>query len=152
MSCGTYLQQFSILATHHTCIEFLHVRIIVRGHDDAAAAAADLEKQIEDLHRCFRIQIPGGFIGQDQFRIVQERPRDAHALLFAAGKFVRHLVTLVRKADLLKDLLHAIIHPLLLLPACGLEHEEQIIVHCAIAQQLEILEHDPDLAAQVRDL
>jgi hypothetical protein len=80
-----HFQQLPILAAYHTGVELLHVRVIVCGHDHTSAAVADLEQEVQDLARGFRVQVPGRFVRQDQFRIVQQCPGDAYPLLFAAG-------------------------------------------------------------------
>ena len=36
-----------------------------------------------------RVQVAGGFIGKNYFRIVDKRPCDGYPLLFAAGKLLR---------------------------------------------------------------
>ena len=46
-----------------------------------------------------RIQIAGRLVGQQQFRLVDERAGDGDALLFAAGKLGRLVIQPVLEAD-----------------------------------------------------
>ena len=74
------------------------------------------------------------------------------ALLLATAQLVRQLVALVAQAYFLQHLLDPLVHPLGIVPTGGLHHELQVLVHRAVREQLEILEHDAQLAAQVGDL
>jgi len=65
---------------------------------------------------------------------------------------MRHLVALVAKAHLLQHFLHLGIHGLAVLPSGAAHHEGEVLVHRAVPQQLEILEHDADLAPQEGNL
>ena len=50
------------------------------------------KQQIDDLHAGRLIQIAGGFIGQQDRRIVDQGPRNGHALLLAPGKLRRVVI------------------------------------------------------------
>ena len=59
-SCVTNTMVFPWL-----CIQFLH-----QGHD---------------LVRCAAVQVAGGLIGQDHYRLIYQRPGNSHPLLLSAG-------------------------------------------------------------------
>jgi hypothetical protein len=63
-----------------------------------------------------------------------------------------HLVALVAQAHFLQHVLHALVHAFAVGPSGGFQHEEQVVVHRTVREQLEVLEHDTDLPAEIRDL
>ena len=83
--------------------------------------------------------------------MVDERSGDRHALLLTAGQFRRQTRRLLGQADEREHLGH------LALDRAGrvaghLERVRDVGVNSAPGQQLVVLEHTPDLTAQVRDL
>ncbi len=63
---------------------------IMRGNDQRGLLfGVQVFKQFDDFTARVRIQVAGRFVGQDQFRFVDEGAGDGDALLFAAGKFKR---------------------------------------------------------------
>ncbi len=61
-------------------------------------------EKIDDLVAGVRIQIARGFIGQDQFGIVDERSGDGYPLLLAAGELAGPVVQAVPQTDASKQL------------------------------------------------
>src|SRR5258706_8088159 len=59
---------------------------IVRHHYDCASLVVELAQQTQDDLFVLRVEIAGGFISQNDLRIIDQRPRDADALLLASGK------------------------------------------------------------------
>ena len=59
---------------------------VVRDHHDGASLAMQFAQQAQDDLFVDRIQIAGGLVGQNDFRIVDQGARDAHPLLLAAGE------------------------------------------------------------------
>ena len=53
-----------------------------------------------DLVAGLRVELAGRLVGQDQDRLLDQRPGDRHALLLAAGELVRPVVEPVSQADL----------------------------------------------------
>jgi len=64
---------------------------------------SDFQQQTADLGSCFRIQIPGGFVGQQQGWLVNQSPAHRHSLPFAAGKTSGPLVQTVRKSHTIEQ-------------------------------------------------
>ena len=71
---------------------------IVRDHDDQAVVG-DFGEQVHDLHARLAIERARRFVGQQDFRVVDERAGDGHALHLAAGKLAGLLVHVVGKPD-----------------------------------------------------
>lgn len=63
-----------------------------------------------------------------------------------------HFVCLGLHVNLLQDFLYALVHAFPVLPSGATQDEEQIVVHGAVHQQLEVLKDDSDAATQVRDV
>ncbi len=66
---------------------------IVRHHHHRATAAVQLGEHLHDAVTAGAIQVPGGFIRQDQQRIVDQGAGDGHALLLPAGELGRFMAT-----------------------------------------------------------
>ena len=63
---------------------------VVRDHDPTPAPLVDqARKRLHDLVGPFGVQGGRRLIGQDQCRIVDQRPGDCHALLLTAGHLAR---------------------------------------------------------------
>ena len=62
----------------------------------------NLLEQLHDLHRGLRVQRAGRLVGQQDLRVVHQRPRDGHALHLAAGHLIRLLAQLVAQSDALQ--------------------------------------------------
>ena len=56
-------------------------------------------ENVHDLETGAAIEVAGRLIGEDDFRIVDERTGDRHPLLLAAGKLARMMVFAVGKAN-----------------------------------------------------
>ena len=52
----------------------------------------------------------------------------------------------------LEHLRHLLRHLLFVLPSCGPEHEQEILLDASVHQKLEVLEHDAHLSPQIRNL
>ena len=62
----------------------LSVGFRVRDLNDGRAFVVELLEQLHDLPRLIRMQIPRGFVRQDQVRTGHHGARDAHQLLLPA--------------------------------------------------------------------
>src|SRR5580765_8657351 len=72
---------------------------VVRDHQNGVAAGVQLAKQPEDDLLIGLVEVPSGFIGKDQLRLIDQRPGDGDALLFAAGKLRRKVRQSVAEPD-----------------------------------------------------
>src|SRR2546425_7634710 len=64
------------------------VELVGDEHDGQPAAVEALQER-QHFHARARVEVAGGLVGQDDGRIVDERPRDGHALLLAARELAR---------------------------------------------------------------
>jgi hypothetical protein len=58
-------------------------------------------QQAHDFFACRKIEIACRFVGKNQRRIVNQRTRDSHALLLAAGKLGREVIGAITQTDAL---------------------------------------------------
>ena len=121
--------------------------VVVRGHDHGGAVLVDLVQHAHDAHGGGGVQVAGGLIGQQDARAVDDGAGDRHALLLAAGEFVREAVFLAFEADGLEDLGHGVADDAAAL-ADDLHGEGDVGEHGFLRQQAEVLEHDADPAAE----
>ena len=73
----------------------------MRDHDDEAVLG-DVLQDIHHLHARLAVERAGRLVGEQNVRIVDERPRDGDTLHLAARHLVRLFVELVAKAHALK--------------------------------------------------
>src|SRR2546430_694450 len=59
--------------------------VVMGGHHHRGPRAVDPVQELHDVDRRRRVQVPGGLVGQQDQRPVDERAGDGHALLLAAG-------------------------------------------------------------------
>jgi hypothetical protein len=104
-----------------------------------------------DADRRGRVEVPGGLVGQQDRRAVDEGARDRHALLLAAGQLVGEALLLAPQADELEGVRHRGEDVVAWL-ADHLQRERHVLEHRLGRQQAEVLEHRADLPAQVRHL
>src|SRR5436190_282587 len=124
---------------------------VVGGDQHRRARAVDAVEQLHDPDRRLGVEVPGRLIGEQERRVVDERPGDRDALLLAAGELVGVVVDLRLQPDQAEDLRHlpADLAPR---PAGDLEGVGDVVVDAAVGEQLEVLEDAADPPAQERDL
>ena len=101
----------------------------VGDHDDGDARVVEFLEQPHDLDAGAGVEIAGGLVGQDEFRLVDQGAGDGDALLLSAGKLAGMMVTPVAQADLLQRLEGA-------LSAFTVRNDGQVVKH----RQLDILQ------------
>jgi hypothetical protein len=108
-------------------------------------------KQVHDLQRQIRVEVAGRLVRDQQRRTRRDRAGDADALLLAGRQHDRRQVFLAEQADLVERRAHP---PARLAAARPGDDQRQgdVVEHGAIAEQLVILEHHPDLAPERRHL
>jgi hypothetical protein len=75
-----------------------HVRNNVRGENDDAFTGK-FREQISKTHALLGIEAGGGFIDDQELRIVEQGLRNADALAHAARKFTERTIANVRQID-----------------------------------------------------
>ena len=90
------------------------------------------------------VEVAGGLVGQQDGGVVDQRARDGHALLLAAGEPARQRVRLVRQAHLLEQLAGALADVGVGAPSTSSAKATfSRTVRCG--EQLEVLEDTPML-------
>jgi hypothetical protein len=59
---------------------------IVRHHQDCVSLAVQFPKKLDHGLFIRFVEISRRFVGQNQFRMIDQRTRDGHALLLASGQ------------------------------------------------------------------
>ena len=125
--------------------------LVVGGHHHRRPGAVDAIEEPHDPDGRGRVEVSGRLVGEQDQRAVDERAGDRHPLLLAAGELGREVVGLLREADEVEDLRHLCAHDVLRTPD-HLERERDVLVHGLVRQELEVLEHAPDVAPELRHL
>jgi hypothetical protein len=116
----------------------------MRDLDDRGALGVELLEQLHDLLALARVEIAGGFVGQDELGARHDGARDSHELLLAAGELVgeelllRHdLEPIERVGDdgLTLRLLHVPIR----------QRDVEVLLHGEAVNQVVLLEHEADV-------
>ena len=78
---------------------------VMRHHEQGAILVTDQAgEQRHHPGSRFFIQIPSGFIGKDQERIMHEGTRQCHALLFTTGEFFRKGIPAIEQSNGIQQL------------------------------------------------
>jgi len=93
------------------------------------------------------IEIAGGLVGKNEFRLIDERASDGYALLFAAGKLRGKMREAVGEADTLEGFGG------LLLIGYGMKilREHYVFDGVQVRNQVKLLEHEADFFRAVAD-
>ncbi len=142
--------ELALIELQHAAAHLVDHRLVVGGDEHRGAGAVDPVEQPHDVDRGLGIEVAGRLVGEQQRRVVDERPRDRDALLLPAGELVGHVVQLRRQAGQPQDVRH-LGADLLAGAARHLQRVGDVVVHGAVRQQLEVLEDDADVAPEVRD-
>lgn len=109
-----------------------------------------LDEQVHDLRRVIWVKVSRGLVSNEQWRLVDQRPADSNALLFAAGKLVRKRIGAVRDLNLFED--RGDFSPDFALGMPDRAHGVgDVLPHPLVREQGEILRDDAHLSAQPKD-
>ena len=78
------------------------LRVMGDHHDGLAVLAVERLQQAQDLLGRLPVQVAGGLVADQQGRVGDDGAGDGHALLLAAGQFVRAVLRAVAQADQLQ--------------------------------------------------
>ena len=118
---------------------------VVGHHADGRAIAVQLTQQLHHEFAVVRVEVARRLVGQQDGWLGHHRTGHCHALLLTARQLARQVPRPVSHADPLEGLVDA-------LAALGLGHphvregELHVLVHTQVADQVEALEDEPDLA------
>lgn len=121
----------------------------MRGNDDGGAKLVQFHKQLHQLGSDVVVDVAGRFVGQQQFRSVDDRARNGDSLLFAAGQGCRRVQNMPVKLDPLQQFFHAFAH-FALFHAADAQGQGHVVEGRQMVEQAEVLKHDADFAAQHR--
>src|SRR5437879_978848 len=99
--CGVVSHNPSVLQLNNAATVG-SVSLRVRDLDDRRPAVIQSFEKLHDLFALRGMQIPGGFIGEYQFRAKNHRARHADKLLLAAGELVWEQVFLTHDVEPVK--------------------------------------------------
>ena len=123
---------------------------VVGGDDHRGPGPVDPVEQAHDAEAGRGVEVPGGLVGQEDQRAVDEGPGHRHPLLLATGQLAGQVVALLGQADQVEDLGH-LGGDHVLGPADHLEGEGDVLEDGLVGQEAEVLEDAADVAAEVGD-
>jgi hypothetical protein len=113
-------------------------------HERGAFLLAQLEEQLEHGVAGLRVEVSGRLVGEQDVRPRREGARDRDALLLAAGELRRIVVParaephpLEQRVTACRGIRHAV----------HLERQEHVLAGGQVREQLEGLEHEPEVVA-----
>ena len=77
--------------------------IAVGDEDDGFAVGVEFVEEVEDFEAGLGIEVAGGFVGEDEERVVDEGAGDGDALLLAAGELLGTVIEAMAEADELRE-------------------------------------------------
>src|SRR5262245_35865301 len=118
---------------------------IVRDHADRAALLVQVAQQVHHGLAVRRVQVSGRLVREQDQRVAGERAGHGDALLLAARELARQVLRAVRHAHALERLADPA-PPLHRRHAAVRERQLDVLVYRQVADQVEALEDEPDLA------
>ncbi len=112
----------------------------------ALTQRTELLEQISNFLAGAKVEIAGGFVGQEQGRLIHQGPRNSHALPLAAGKLAGEVCRPAFKADAAEKLCGPLSMLLGDTPSCH-PRDQDIFNRRALRQQMMILEDEADAFA-----
>ncbi len=118
--------------------------VLVRDQHDGVALLVEPLEQPHDFDTGRAVEVSGRFVGQQNGRIVHQRPGDGHALALSAGELARLVVHALFQVDVTQRLLSAL-EPRFARRAAVNQRQFHIVQRGSARQQIEGLKHEPDL-------
>ena len=138
------LDHAAVAEAHEAACVAPHIGIVRHEHDGDAFAVELLEEG-QDLLRRAAVESAGRLVGEQEARVVHERPRDGDALLLSAGQLHGSVMRPIGEADPSERLQGALAAGLAV--AAGIDHRQfHIAQRIDAGQQVELLEDEADLA------
>src|SRR5579864_6427519 len=118
---------------------------IVSDHDDGLPELLiQLAQHRQYIIRILGVQISGGLVSEQNFRLVDNGARDGHTLLFAAGHFRRAMMQAVAESQHFRDNFKAMRIESIAVNVLG---DGDIAVGVKRGQEIETLENKADFVA-----
>ena len=121
----------------------------MRGHNHRHTRLTNAIEQLHDSPTRLWIQITRRLVRQDQSWRIEQGTRNHHTLLLTTRELVRHLIRLLLHTHLLEHVHDIAAHGTFILPARCLQDKQEVLLHIAVAEQLEVLEDHTHLTAQI---
>ena len=118
--------------------------VVGDDHDGRAFALANCFERLQHNRARLGIEVAGRLVGEQQRRIVGERPRNGDALLLSAGKLGRAVLHAVAQAEQVEQFFRAplrVAHGF----ACELHRQQDVFQRRQRRDQVEELEDEADL-------
>ncbi len=133
---------------HHAVADLADDRHLVGDQDDGQAQpAVDVAQQREDRLGALRVQRRGGFVAEQDLRLVHQRAGDADALFLSAGELYRVGVAFFLQADQLQQPGDPLLDPCPGHPGHP-QRQGDVLPHGLGRHQVEVLEDHADASAQ----
>src|SRR5713101_785262 len=121
------------------------VALVVRDHADGGAVAVQVAQELHDRFAVLGVQVSRGLVSHQDERIADQRAGHSDTLLLTAGELRRVVAQAMGHADALERALHLLLALARAGAAIG-ERELHVFVHGEIADQVEGLKDEADLA------
>ena len=114
---------------------------IVRDHQDGLPQPpVQVAQNLQHGLRILRVEIPGGLVGQQNRRVIHNRPRNRHALLLAAGERIRFVIQPLPDPQQAQHFLEFGFR--LRGRAPDVARHRDVVARRQVGQQVEFLEHE----------
>src|SRR6478672_3718920 len=121
---------------------------LVGDDDHRHALLGEVDHHVEDLLDHLRVECGGRLVEEHHLRLHRQCTGDRDPLLLAAGELSGVLLGLVADADPVEQLARLLLGGFLLLPADLDRAERDVLEDRLVGEEVEALEHHPDLGAQ----
>ena len=125
--------------------------LVVRGHDHGAAEVVQLSEELQDPGAGVAVDISGRLVGEQDPRLVGDRPRHRDALLLTTREVPGPLVQLVLEADQLQGVRRVtarVVDPRM----TQLQRQQDVLEGGQMGKQLVVLEDAPHTPPNFRRL
>ena len=122
--------------------------MVVCGDDYGSSKAIEFDEQSQEAAGHLRVDVTGRLVGQKQFRLANDRPRDRGALLLTTRQYRGEMVHALAEADPLQEIRHVFLVVRFVF-ANDAERQGDVLPSRQMVEQPEILENDADAAAQL---
>ena len=120
---------------------------IVGGQQYGGTIFINLLEQADDIPAVLRIKVTSGLISDKNLGLAHDGTGNRHALALTTTELVRKLLLFTPKADEIDHLRYCILD-LAVTHTCNLQRKSDVLKNGALRQQLKILKHHTNLAAQ----
>ena len=90
------------VAEAHDAVRVARDILLVGDDEDRLSRGVELDEEPDDLVRRLGVEVPGGLVGEEDARLIDQRPRDGDALALPARELVGSVVGAVGERDALE--------------------------------------------------